>query len=297
LATGPGTADGRQAPRALLGAALWMSGALASFMAMAIAGRELSAELSVLQIMAFRAGVCAAVLVAIMAATGWTPLRTARLGLHLGRNTIHFSATFGWFYGITVLPLAEVFAIEFTAPVWTALLAALFLGERLTAARLGAALLGFAGVLVILRPGLAVVQPASFAVLWAAIGYAATYVFTRHMAPTEKPMTILIYMNLVQLPLALAPALPGWVWPSLALWPWIAVVGLVGLTSHYCVARAFALADAALVAPMDFLRLPLVALVGWLAYEEAIDLWVAVGAAVILAGNWLNLRADTRRRR
>jgi len=272
-------------------AALWMGGALASFMAMAIAGRELSKELTTFQILFFRSIVGLAAVSILLHRAGWTQIRTRVFGTHLIRNVAHFGGQFGWFYGLALIPLTEVFAIEFTMPIWTALLATLILGERMNRLRSLAVGVGFIGVLVILRPGLAAVSPAALAVLASAALYATSHVFTKRMSTTETPLTILFYMTVIQLPLALIPSLPNWLWPSAPLWPWVLVVALTALSAHYCLARAFRLADATVVVPMDFLRLPLVALLGLVLYGEALKIWVVLGAAIILLAAWLNLRS------
>ncbi len=271
-----------------------MAGALASFIALALGGRELSAELGTFQILFFRSVIGLLVVSVLLQRAGWRQTRTRRPWLHLLRNLAHFGGQFGWFYGLAFIPLAEVFAIEFTVPIWTALLASLFLGERLTQARLAAIALGIAGLLVILRPGAAGVNPAALAVLGAAMGYATTHVFTKKLSTTDTPLTILFYMTLIQLPLALFPALTDWVIPSRAMWPWLLIVGAAALSAHYCLTRALTLADATVVVPMDFLRLPLIALVGFAFYGEAIQWGVLLGAGLMLWGNWINIRAERR---
>lgn len=268
----------------------WMLATIVSFLLMGIAGRELSAEVGPAQTVAFRNIICLAILAALLTHQGWRLARSAKPGRHLLRNSIHFASQFGWFYAIAHIPIAEVFAIEFTTPIWTALLAVLFLGERLNAARVGAVVLGFTGVLVILRPGGAVIDAASLAALGAAFGYALTYAFTKNLVLTDRPITILLWMNAVQLPLGLAVTGGGWVWPTAPLWPWVMVIGIVGLTSHYCLSRALAYGDATVVVPIDFLRLPLAAVVAWMLYGETVNVTVFVGAAIIFAGVWLNLR-------
>ena len=215
---------------------------------------------------------------------------------HVLRNIAHFGGQFGWFYGIAFIPLAEVFALEFTVPVWTALLATLLLGERINRARGTAVVFGVLGVIIILRPGLAVVNPASFAVLGGAFGYALSHTLTRRLAQIDTPLTILFYMTLVQLPLGLVTSIPNWNMPSSEMWPWIFVVGITALSGHYCMARALAIADAIVVVPLDFLRLPLIAGVGALIYQEPIDWLVLVGGAVMFAGNLINIRAENRLR-
>ena len=283
-------------PQSLPSAVIWMLGAVVALTAMAVAGRELAAVISVFEIMFFRNLICLGIIVVLLSRSGRHLFATQRLPLHGLRNTIHFVAQAGWYYGLIHLPLSEVFAIEFTAPIWTAILAALFLAERLNAIRIAGTLLGFLGVLIVLRPGIAVVDPAALAVLGSAMGFGVVFVITRSMASSEEALTIFFYMNLVQLPLSLAFMLPDWVAPPQELWPWILVTGLSGLASHYCFARAFALADAARVAPIDFVRLPVAALVGYLLYQEPTSLFVWLGAAVIIVGNIMNLRGDRKKR-
>lgn len=278
--------------QSLSGAVVWMIGAVFSLIAMAIAGRELAAEITIFEIMFFRNAMCLAIICVLIPLYGGHLFRTRRLRLHGFRNVIHFVAQAGWYYGLINLPLSEVFAIEFTAPMWTAILAALFLAERLTTWRVVATVLGFSGILIILRPGIAIIDPAALVVLASAVGFASTFVVTRSMASSDRPITILFYMNLVQLPLSFFLMLPDWVMPSSGLWAWILVTALAGLGSHYCFARAFALADAALVAPVDFIRLPLAVAIGYLLYDEPTSVFVYLGAAVILVSNLINIRAD-----
>src|SRR3990170_1782747 len=277
-------------------ATFWMMGALASFVAMAIGGRELAAaQMSTFEILLFRSLVGLVVGSMLLARSGWGQISARRFGLHLVRNVSHFGGQFGWFYGISMIPLAEVFALEFTAPMWTAIMAALLLGERMTRPRLLAIGLGIAGMLIILRPGLAVIHPAALAVLGAAACFALTFVLTRKLAHTETALAILFYMTVIQLPLALIPALANWVSPPPALWPWLLVVGATGLSAHYCMTRALRLADATVVVPMDFLRLPVAAFAGFLFYGETLDWLVLAGATVMLLGNLASIRAERAR--
>jgi drug/metabolite transporter (DMT)-like permease len=280
-------------------AALWMGGTLVSFMVMAIGGRELSSTLGTAEILFFRSAIGLGLLLAFTAgrlrtATPAQLLRTQRLGLHAVRNIAHFAGQFGWFFGIAYIPLAEVFALEFTVPIWTAVLAPLLLHERLTRARIAAVALGFLGVLIMLRPGLEAIDPAAIAVLLGAASYGVSHTLTRKLARSETPLVVLFYMTLIQLPLGFALALDAWVVPPPAAWPWLTGIAAAGLSGHYCLTRALALADATLVVPMDFLRLPLIALVGYVLYAEQIDLFVGFGAAVMLLGNVLNVRAAAR---
>ena len=275
-------------------ASFWMMGALASFMAMAVSGRELSTELGTFQILFVRSVIGLVIVSVLILNSGGGQIRTRIPGQHLVRNLAHFAGQFGWFYGIAYLSLAEVFAIEFTVPIWTAILATYLLGERMTWARLGAVALGVAGMLIILRPGLVPLTTPTLVVLGAALSFAVSHTLTRRLALVDPPLTILFYMSIIQLPMSLLPALDAWVNPSPALWPWLLVVGVTGLSAHYCMARALKLADATVVVPMDFMRLPLIALVGFLVYGEPLNIYVLAGAAVMLIGNLINVRAEQR---
>lgn len=271
-------------------AAAWMGGALLSFMAMAVGGRELSAEIATFEILFLRS-VVGLLILAIVILTGRRAreLRTRRLGSHVVRNFAHFVGQAGWFYGLAFVPLVEVFAIEFTAPIWTAILAPFLLRERLTPRRFLAIALGFIGVLLLLRPGVRSLDFPTLALLISALGYATSHTLTRRLALEDSALAILFYMTALQLPLGFVLALADWSWPSLAAWPWIVAVGVTALSAHYCVANALRHADAVVVVPLDFLRLPLIAVVGYLFYGEGLSLWVALGAAIILGGNALNL--------
>jgi len=276
-------------------AALWMVGTLVSFMTMAIGGRELSDELSTFQILFFRSVIGLLVISFLLHRRGWQQVRTPAISIHFIRNLAHYCGQFGWFYGLAFIPLAEVFAIEFTVPVWTALLAVFFLGERLTVPRMIAIGLGIVGMLIILRPGLEVMKPAALAVLGGAICYAISHIKTKKLAHIDTPLCILFYMTVIQLPLGLIPALYDWKTPSVDAWPWILMVGLTAMSAHYCLTRAMKLIDATVVVSMDFLRLPLIAAVGFLFYGEPLEWAVLIGALVMLIGNYISNRAEKRR--
>ena len=177
--------------------------------------------------------------------------------------------------------------------MWAALLAALLLGERITLPRLAAIVFGLVGMLIILRPGAAAIHPAAFAVMAGAAGYALSHVLTRLLAFTDPPLTIVFYMTLFQLPVAWLTALPGGIaWPAPHDLPWLALVAVTALSAHYCMARALALAKATVVIPIDFLRLPLIGVVGFVFYAEPVSAAVMIGAAIMVAGNYINVRAE-----
>jgi drug/metabolite transporter (DMT)-like permease len=275
-----------------------MTGALLSFCLMAVAFRKLAESLSIMEILATRNGLGLAVMVTLLILRPeLRPLvRSRRPGLTLFRNTIHLAAQYLWAMSVLLLPLATVFALEFSAPAWALLLAVPVLGERLTASRVGAVVLGLIGVLVILRPGLETFRPETLLVLAAAVGFAVTMITTKKLTMTDSTFAIIIWMNAIQLPLTLIPSDPLFVMKlSLGQLPAFAAVGVAGLASHYCLANAFRAGDASVVVPLDFLRIPLIAVIGWWLYGEALDALVFVGAGLIIVGVLWNLQSEARR--
>lgn len=273
-------------------AILWMMGALTSFVLMAVSGREISKELDTFQLMFFRSIIGLAIVIGIglFLSGGLRQFRTEKIKLHSFRNLFHFVGQFSWFFAISQITLAEVFAIEFTTPIWVALLAPFLLSERMTWYRAVGVLFGFVGVLIVLRPGVAEFGIGHSAMLVGALGFAISMLVTKRLSVSESPLTILFWMAVIQAPMGLIGSLSDFKIPSLETSGWLVVVTLFGLSAHYCMAQAFRRAEATLVAPLDFFRLPLIAVVGMLLYGEVLDPFVFIGGAVILAGNWLNIR-------
>jgi drug/metabolite transporter (DMT)-like permease len=278
-----------------LRAVLWMSGAVLSFALMAIAVRELLRHMGILEILFWRTGVALAIAGAIALRHGAATIRTRRLRLHAVRALVHLGGQFCWMYAIAALALATVFAIEFTMPVWTALLAFAFLGERLTPNRIVMLVLGLAGIAIILRPGVGPFHPAALVMLFGALLYAGNMIFTKSLSATDSAIAVTFWMSVVQAPLTLAAAVPQWVAPHGVDLPWIAGIGAGSFAAHYSMTRAMKQADATVVVPIDFSRLPLIAVVGALFYNEPFDPMVLVGAAVIFAGTYYSLSRETRR--
>lgn len=272
-------------------AAVWMSLSLVSLIGMSVAGRETTRELDVFQVMEMRSVLAFVMLLPlVLAAGGFGAMHTERIGQHIGRNVAHYIGQFAWLYALTLIPLAELISIEFTTPIWTALLAAAFLGERLGIRKIAAIALGLLGVVVIVRPGLASVDPGHLVVLGSAVMFGISFTMVKSLTRTESATAIIFWMLIIQSVIGLVPALEVWRWPAAAVWPWIFAIAFTGTFSHYAMARALAHADATVVMPMDFLRLPLTVLVGWLLYSERIDLFTAGGAVLILLGNLVNLQ-------
>ena len=280
-----------------LKAALWMVGAIVSFSSMAVAGRAVSAELDTFDIMTYRSVVGIAVLWTFLTLSGaWGQVSRRWLGVHAVRNLAHFTGQNLWFYAVTVAPLAQVFALEFTSPVWVVLLSPLVLGERLTRVRLVSVLVGFAGVLMVARPTPDALSPGVVAAASSAIFFALSVMFTRRLTRTESVLCIMFWLTLMQAVLGVvAGAWDGHMaWPSAQAWPWLVLIGCAGLLAHYCLTSALAIAPATVVVPIDFVRLPAIALVGMWVYGEALDAWVLVGALVIFAANYVNIWAESK---
>jgi drug/metabolite transporter (DMT)-like permease len=278
-------------------AVLWMIGTLFSFSLMAVSVRQLGGVLSLSEIIMVRSIGGLIILAAVILPQPHLikELVLRRPLTHLVRNGTHFIATMGWSLAVITLPLATVFAIEFMMPVWAGVLAVLLLGERFTVSRGGTIVLGFAGVLIIMRPGLEAFQPAALAVLGASLGYAVSNIATKRLVPVQHTIAILFWMNVMQAAMALFNTDPMFA-SRLSAWQWLAAagVGFSGAAAHYCLTNALRVADAIVVIPLDFLRIPLIALVGWMFYGERLDVLVFAGAAVIVSGIIWNLRAEMR---
>jgi drug/metabolite transporter (DMT)-like permease len=289
----------RTDPRAVLRAGLWMLGAVVSFSSMAVAGREVSFELDTFEIMMYRSIVGFVLVVTVARLTGHiSGITTRSPGLHLIRNISHFTGQNLWFYAITMIPLAQVFALEFTAPLWVLVLSPLVLGERMTKVRALAAIIGFSGILIVARPSPETLNAGTLAAAAAAIGFAGSILATKRLTRTETLTCILFWMTGTQIVFGLICAgFDGDIaLPSAASLPWLFLIGCAGLMAHLCLTTALSIAPATVITPVDFLRLPLIAVIGLMVYGESVDALVLIGAAVIFSGNYLNLWHETRKR-
>jgi drug/metabolite transporter (DMT)-like permease len=272
-------------------AALWMAGWLSLMLVMAVAGRETARQLNVFQIIEVRSILGFFLLYPMIRAQGgFARLKTSRLPQHIARSLIQYGAQLGWFFALSLIPIGQVVAIEFTMPIWTAILAAVFLGERMTIWKTAAILLGIVGVIVIVRPATGEVDPGQLIALGAAVGFGVSMALVKSLTRTESALAIIFWMLMVQAAAGFFPTLYLWVWPSAHAWGWLVVIAVCGTFSHYCLANAMRYADATVVVPMDFLRVPLTATAGWLIYSERLDMLTVLGAALILTGNLLNLK-------
>ena len=279
-------------------ATAWMVGAMLSFSLMAVSGRELATSLNTFEIMLYRSiiGFLIVLVIGYFAKT-LREIKGNRLGLHLFRNLAHFSGQNLWFLAVASIPFSQLFALEFSTPVWVALLAPLFLGETLTKQRGLAVILGFAGVLIVARPDFNQFDFAIIAAVACAICFAGSMMATKKLTSDQSITCILFWLTLMQLAMGLvATVVMGTTtFPEGINIAWIVIVGIGGLTAHFCITNALALAPAIIVIPLDFMRLPLISVIGFLAYGEAFELPILVGAGVIFIAILLNLKAEKQR--
>jgi drug/metabolite transporter (DMT)-like permease len=224
-------------------------------------------------------------------------VRWRHMRLQFGRNVAHFCSQICWTVGIMTLPFATVFALEFIIPAWVMLLAVLFLGERMTASRAGALVICAIGVVVILRPGHDAFQPVALLLVLGALLFAIAAVITKKLIVTESTFSVMLWMNLMQLPMNFVGASDHLFFMRFEVSMVLPLLGLAcaGLAIHYCLANAFRYGDAMVVVPMDFLRVPLIAVIGWMFYGEHLDVFVFAGAGLIIAGVLWNVRGEARR--
>ena len=282
----------REAARNNIRGAAWMCGTVLCFVAMAVAGRQLSGRMDTAQIMLLRSLV-GLVLIAPFAFVSGRVL-TRRPFLHLTRNGVHFVGQFAWFYGIAALTLVDVTALNATTPVWATLMAMAFLGERAGFRRWAVIALGFAGVMVVLRPHAIPVSGAALVCLVGAAGYAGANVLSKTLMRTDTPVQVVFYMMLIQAPMSALILWDGWVAPVEGDVFWIGLVGAGGVLAHFTMNRAIQLAEISVAIPVTFVQLPLMSAVGFLLYLEVPDPWVLAGACMIFGGSWWNIRAERR---
>lgn len=278
-------------------ASFWMLLALSGFSLMALAAREASAQLQTFQILFLRSLIALLLISFLLTLKGWRRLKINHIRLHLARNITHYLGQYGWFYGIAFLPLAEVFALEFTVPIWAAIIASVLLREQFNRYKLVAIFFGIIGVVLILKPGLAIIHPAALAVLLGALSYGFSHTLSRSLALKTNILSILFFMSLIQLLLAAIPTFSNdlqYIQDLTARLDnitllYIFIIALSGLLAHYAMTKALTHADVTVVIPIDFLRLPLITLLAYLIYQETVDYFLMLGALIMVLGNMINV--------
>jgi drug/metabolite transporter (DMT)-like permease len=279
-------------------AAIWMTGTIVSFSAMAVSGREISFELDTFEIMMYRS-IIGLIIVLLLAKLFKThrEISTQNLSLHFYRNLSHFTGQNLWFYALTLIPFAQLFAFEFSVPLWVMLAAPFLLGERLTNIRIISVLVGFIGILIVTRPWLAGLAPGIIPAALCAIGFACSVIFTKQLTQKVSITCILFWLTSMQLLMAIICAgYDGDIsLPSSSNFIWIIIIGIGGLLAHFCITKALQLAPATVVTPIDFCRLPVIAAIGYVFYNEALDIFIIGGAIIIFIANYINIWSETKK--
>lgn len=290
----PDEARARAAIPPVVQGALWMLLSCAVLTVLAALGRHLSGTLHPLQIMFFRVLFGFLCLLPWVLYRGVAVLRTTKIRLYALRALTSVGAMTSWFYAISLIPIAEVTALSFLAPLFATAGAALILREIVGPRRWSATLIGFAGALIIIRPGVMEMAAGNWLALASAVFMGASVLVIKTLSRTEHPNLVVFYMGLLTTPLTLVPALFVWQMPAPELWPWILLMGPVATVGHVTLVRAFAVADASAIVPFDFSRLPFAVLIGYIAFGELADLWTWVGAAVIFTSSAYVARREAR---
>ena len=276
-------------------AVFYMTGAIASFVAMAVAGRAVSFQLDTFEIMLFRSFIGFLLVLGFILDRGeGKNISRRHMGVHVVRNLFHFSGQNLWFFALTVIPLAQVFALEFTTPLWILILSPLILGERLSRKKISVGLIGFGGALLVAQPAMSGLSLGVISAALAAVGFAGSIVLTKKLTQSETILTVLFYMTLFQLGFGIICA--GYdgdiALPSAQNLPWVMLIACAGLAAHFSLTAALSLAPATLIAPIDFIRLPAIVVIGFVFYSEPVDALVILGAGIIFAANYVNILGE-----
>jgi drug/metabolite transporter (DMT)-like permease len=212
----------------------------------------------------------------------------------VGRTVVSYSGMLCWFYALANMPLADATSLMFTLPLFTVLLARMFLGEHVGLDRWAATAIGFCGALIIIRPGFATVGLAAGAALYTALSYAGANAMTKSLVRTEDSNVVVFYNFALLGVIAVGPAIHAWQTPAWSDVSWILVFGVLSLVAQQCITRSFAAAPASVVTPFQFLKLPFVALIALMWFAEEPDPWTWLGALVIFASAYVIVRREAR---
>lgn len=255
---------------------------------------KLGSKYSVFELTFIRAVVAVTLLAPMLARAGRTAFHTRRIGLHVLCGLFTYVAVLCWFYAAARMPVAEFFALQFTTPLFTIALAMVVLRQSVGAKNWLATFIGFAGVLIILRPGIIEVTLGALAALISSAGYASINTTIKVTSRTDSSTAIVFYVNLLMVPLSLPMAMYVWRMPDWTDWPLIVGVAVSSTVAFVATARAITAADARVVQPVNFLRLPIAAAFGFFFFNQVSDPWTWIGALVIFASTTYVLTRETR---
>lgn len=278
--------------RDLLRAVTLMLSSAVLFGAMAVVIRLASKQLHPFEIAFFRNLFGFAFALPLLARHGIGLLRTDKLRLYTIRCAIGIVSMLAGFWAIVNLPLAQAISLSYSTPLFVTIGAVLVLGEVVRARRWSAVIVGFIGVLVIVRPGAESFAAGSLIALLAAAMSAIVAISIKFLSRTEHPDAIVIYTSMIWIPMSLLPALFFWQMPVGITWLWIVLAGFFGTAGHMCWTRGLKLGDASLLAPISFMQLPVVAVAGYALFDESISRWTALGALIIFGANFYIARRE-----
>ena len=258
--------------------------------------RILAGQYPMFEIVFLRCVIAVFMMAPLIMRIGIGSLKTKQPVMHLIRTMIGYGGILCWFYGVSQIPLTDYYALQFTMPLFTIAGAVPLLGERSSLKTWAAVAFGFFGALVILRPGLIDVSLGALGALTAALCFASINIMIKIMARKDDPAVIVVYANFLMIPMALIPAMFDWVTPAWEDIPALVGNGILGILAQYSLTRAVALADARVVQPFDFARVPFAALIGWFVFNEVSDFWTWVGAVMIFAAAYYVLAHESQRK-
>lgn len=282
-------------PAAVRGAA-WMVMGGVFLVLMAIDIRHLAPKFNVMEMIFIRSAISLCFMLPWAYKAGLMGLKTRRIGLHVFRNAIHYIGNLGWFLGVTLVKLADLSALQFTIPLFTIVMAALILHEKVGPHRWIATAIGFAGALIIIRPGYIPIETGTIAVVLSAFFYACSQIATKKLSDTDSPNLVIFYMGAVFVPISFGPAMLVWVTPGWQDAVPFLILGATGYMAHFCIIRSFTAADASFVTLFDFMRLPVSVAFGFVLFGEATEAWTWVGAGIIFCATYYITRRETRGR-
>ena len=272
----------------------WMLGFIINISIMAISIRELSLKYTSFEIQNFRNIFSIIIIILIFIVTKNTNLNTFQLKNKFIRNIFHFIGQSAWTWGLTVLPLAVVFSLEFTMPIWAVIIAIVLLKEKITLNKICFLIIGLMGTWIIFMPDTKYIGFYNIIVLCSAITYAIAHNFTKKLTTTDSILSILFFMSIIQLPFSLVGSLIiGNIQYNIMMEiPLIILLTFTSLLAHYSLSSALKYSDASIVLPIDYIRLPLIVFIGWYYYDEKISTNVVIGSILIIFGVVFFLNKD-----
>lgn len=275
--------------------AIWMVLSGFFFTGAAASVRYLSTDIHFIQISFFRAVFGIMLMMPWLMSVGLSALHTRQTVKYIGRSTVSVAANLCWFAALGMMTIGDATALSFTTPIFVTIAAMLLLREKSSLKRWFGLLAGFAGTVIILRPGVGEMNEGAMWVLASAVLFAGSALFVKILARDDRPDTITMYQLLYMLPINFIPSLFVWVWPTPEQWFWAAMIGVLTTIAQRCYTRAYAAADASAIQPFDFLRLPFAVLLGFIMFAELPDLWSVIGGVVIFAASIFVAHGETRK--